>query len=75
MIPAKAGIESTEERLRRLQNFVEYCPFEMPAMSKMIELFTAIDYDGEVNEEILTRIKNILLDFSSTGKLIMIKDC
>ena len=75
MIPAKAGIEPTEERLRRLQNFVEYCPFEMPAMSKMIELFTAIDYDGEVNEEILTRIKNILLDFSSTGKLIMIKDC
>lgn len=75
MIPAKAGIETTEEKLRRFQNFVEFCPFEMPEMSKIAEIFTAIDYEGTLNDEILTRIKNILLDFSSTGKLIMIKDC
>ena len=75
MIPAKDGNESREHRLRRLQNFAEYCPFEMPGMAKAIEMFTAIDYEGDLTEDILNRIKNIIIDFSSSGKLKAFKDC
>ena len=75
LIPAKDGHESTENRLRRLQNFVEFCPFEMPMMAKITEMFSVINFDGEVTEDILDKIKKILIDFSSSGKLIVYKDC
>jgi hypothetical protein len=75
LIPAKDGHESTENRLRRLQNFAEFCPFEMPMMAKITEMFSAINFDGEVTDDILDRIKKILIDFSSSGKLIVYKDC
>ena len=75
MIPAKAGVETSEMRLNRLQNFAEYCPFEMPTMAHISEVFAAIDFEGDASEEVLERIKNILLDFSSSGKLIIFKDC
>lgn len=75
MIPAKDGIESNEHRLQRLQNFAEFCPFEMPEMSRTVEMFKAFEFEGEITPEILDRIKNILLDFSSIGKLIAFKDC
>lgn len=75
MIPAKDGIESNEHRLQRLQNFTEFCPFEMPEMSRTVEMFKAFEFEGEITPEILGRIKNILLDFSSIGKLIAFKDC
>jgi len=75
MIPAKDGVETSENRLQRLQNFAEFCPFEMPLMAKVSEIFGAINFDGEVNEDIINRIKNILLDFSSVGKIIVFKDC
>lgn len=75
MIPAKEGVETSEDRLQRLQNFAEFCPFEMPLMAKVAEIFGAINFDGEVNDEIINRIKNILLDFSSVGKIIVFKDC
>lgn len=75
MIPAKDGVETSENRLQRLQNFAEFCPFEMPLMAKVSEIFGAINFDGEVNDDVINRIKNILLDFSSVGKIIVFKDC
>ena len=75
MIPAKAGNESAEHRLLRLQNFAEYCPFEMPTMARIVEIFSAIDFDGDIAEDTVNRIKNILLDFSNSGKLMIFKDC
>jgi hypothetical protein len=38
-------------------------------------MFSAIDFDGEVTDDILDRIKKILIDYSSSGKLIVYKDC
>ena len=75
LIPGKEGIESPEHRLKRLQNFVEYCPYEMPVMAKVVEMFATLNFDGDVNDDILLKIKNIILDFSSSGKLIIFKDC
>lgn len=75
LIPAKDGHESNEDRLQRMQNFAEFCPFEMPTMAKITEMSTAIDFDGDVTDELLSRIKNILIDFSSSGKLLIYKDC
>lgn len=75
LIPVKEGIESPEHRLKRLQNFVEYCPYEMPVMAKVVEMFAALNFEGDVNDDILLKIKNIILDFSSSGKLIIFKDC
>lgn len=75
LIPAKDGVEPSEHRLQRLQNFVEYCPFEMPTMAKVAALFSALEFEGEVTPEILSKIQNILLDFSSVGKLIVFKQC
>lgn len=75
MIPAKVGNELEEKRLLRLQNFAEYCPFEMPTMARIVEMFSAIDFDGEIADDTINRIKNILLDFSNSGKLMIFKDC
>jgi hypothetical protein len=75
LIPAKDGHESREDRLQRMQNFAEFCPFEMPIMAKVIEMSAAIDFDGDVTDDLLNRIKNILIDFSSSGKLLIYKDC
>ena len=75
LIPAKDGHESNEDRLQRMQNFAEFCPFEMPTMAKITEMSAAIDFDGDVTDELLSRIKNILIDFSSSGKLLIYKDC
>ena len=75
LIPVKEGIEPPEHRLKRLQNFVEYCPYEMPVMAKVVEMFAALNFEGDVNDDILLKIKNVLLDFSSSGKLIIFKDC
>jgi hypothetical protein len=75
LIPAKDGHESSEDRLQRMQNFAEFCPFEMPIMAKVAEMSTAIDFDGDITDELLNRIKNILIDFSSSGKLLIYKDC
>ena len=58
-----------------MQNFAEFCPFEMPTMAKITEMSAAIDFDGDVTDELLNRIKNILIDFSSSGKLLIYKDC
>ena len=44
-------------------------------MAKINEMFSAINFEGEVTGDILNRIKNILIDFSSSGKLIVYKDC
>jgi hypothetical protein len=75
LIPAKDGHGSNESRLQRMQNFAEFCPFEMPTMAKVIEMSAAIDFDGDVTDDLLNRIKNILIDFSSSGKLLIYKDC
>ena len=75
MIPSKVGNESIEQTLLRLQNFAEYCPFEMPTMARIVEMFAAIDFDGEIADDTINRIKNILLDFSNSGKLMIFKDC
>jgi len=47
----------------------------MPTMARVVEMFSAIDFEGEIQEDTIERIKNILLDFSSVGKLIAFKDC
>ena len=47
----------------------------MPAMAKVVEVLSAINFKGDITEDVLSRIKNILLDFSSIGKLIVFKDC
>ena len=75
LIPPKEGIETPEHRLKRLQNFVEYCPYEMPVKAKVVEMFATLEFDGEINDDVLARIKNIILDFSNSGKLIIFKDC
>ena len=75
LIPPKELFESNESRLPRLQNFVEYCPYEMPVMAKVSELFEVFEFEGDVTEDLLHRIKNILLDYSTAGKLLVFKDC
>jgi hypothetical protein len=47
----------------------------MPTMARIVEMFSAIDFDGEIADDTINRIKNILLDFSNSGKLMIFKDC
>lgn len=75
LIPPKIGNESNDDKLQRVQNFAEFCPFEMPKMGKLIELSSAVSYEEELDASIVERIKNILLDLSSAGKLMIFKDC
>ena len=75
LLPVKEGEVSELEKLKRRQNFAEYCPFEMPQAAKQLEIFSALTFEGNATEDTVSRIKNIILDLYSTGKLFVVKDC
>lgn len=80
-IPKVSG-ESYEQKLRRLQNFMENCPLEMPNMHNNNFLIKTIDFEGKFEdldnkeqESLIEQIKNLLTSFSVSNKISIIKDC
>jgi hypothetical protein len=47
----------------------------MPVTAKIVNIISTIDFDGEVTDKLLNEIKNILIDFSDSGKLFIYKVC
>lgn len=78
-VPVYVEYEEETSRLNRLQNFVENCPFEMPNMYATVRLTQIIDYEGSLQEEDLKNniqdVKNLLVQYSSSSKALIIVDC
>lgn len=77
MVPGLIKDENRQQKLVRIQNFLENCPFELPNMYETIRTTQLINYDGSL-EEALTHIDevvNLLNQFSSSNKAIIIVDC
>lgn len=78
-VPVYVQEEEETSRLNRLQNFVENCPFEMPNMYATVRLTQIIDYEGSLQEEDLKNniqdVKNLLVQYSSSSKALIIVDC
>lgn len=80
-IPQVQG-ESTEEKLKRFQNFQEECPLELVNMHNTNFLVKSIDFKGEFKDmdgneqkDLITQIKSLLTSFSTSNKIYIVKDC
>lgn len=76
-VPVYVEDEDETSRLNRLQNFVENCPFEMPNMYATVRLTQLIDYNGSLEEALkhIEDVKNLLIQYSSSSKALIIVDC
>lgn len=77
IIPETIIEEQNSDKLARIQNFQENCPFELPNMYKTVRISQLIDYDGTLEEALkhLNEVKNLLNQYSSSNKAIIIVDC
>ena len=77
LVPGTIQDESYSDKLVRIQNFLENCPFELPNMYKTVRVAQLIDYNGTLEEAMLhiEDVKNLLNEFSSSNKAIIIVDC
>lgn len=82
LIPPPNTDETYQDKMNRLQNFQENCSFEMPNLHNINFLAKTIDFDGKIEdldskeqEDILKGIKNLLIQYSTSNKAILLKDC
>ena len=77
MLPETIYEESKDEKLLRMQNFAENCPFELPNMYSTVRISQLIDYDGTLEDGLkhIEEVKNLLNQFSSSNKAIIVVDC
>ena len=77
IIPETIIEEQNSAKLARIQNFQENCPFELPNMYKTVRISQLIDYDGTLEEALkhLDEVKNLLNQYSSSNKAIIVVDC
>lgn len=82
MIPPVIGEETSEEKLRRWENFETNCSIQLPHQHNSQHLIRTIDYEGsfdKLSEEDQKQLKedvmNLLKQFSISNKLLIYKDC
>lgn len=75
LIPDAVAVESRGEKMKRWQNFAEYCPFEMPSFVRNTSLTTTFEFKGDVTPEIIKKIVNSLKELSNVNKLTALKIC
>ena len=77
IIPDTIIYEQKQDTLARIQNFQENCPFELLNMYKTVRISQLIDYDGTLEEALkhLDEVKNLLNQYSSSNKAIILVDC
>lgn len=76
LMPPSLGPETLTDKLKRRRNFAEFCPFEMPNMANVNEKVSILKFDAnKLDDQILMRLKKLLIDYSTSGKLLMLKQC
>ena len=82
MVPFIAESESEEQRMKRLQNFAEYSPFQMIHSHNQSVLTKILEYDGNYDEmssqdqeKLYNQIYNVLKQYVTNNKLWIYKEC
>lgn len=63
------------EGLGRLQNFMEYSPFEVESSYTKTDNFKVLNFTGEVNDVVIDDIYRLLSDYYDMGKLFVTINC
>lgn len=82
IIPASRTKETYDDRLKRLENFMLNSPIVMPHYHNIQFLANIIDFKEDFENlspdeqnEIRNSIKDILIDYSTSNKVLIFKDC
>lgn len=75
LIPEAPSVETPLEKTDRIQNFMEYAPFELVNSYKAVLISKLIDFDTTLDEYEQEDLKNLLINFITSNKLLTLIDC
>ena len=75
LIPEAKRDETSIEKMDRIQNFMEYSPFQLINSYKAVFISKLIDFDIALNKYDQEDLKNLLINFTTSNKLITLIDC
>ncbi len=75
LIPEAKRDETAVEKMDRIQNFMEYSPFQLINSYKAVFISKLIDFDTTLNKYDQEDLKNLLINFTTSNKLITLIDC
>ena len=75
LIPEAQSVETPLKKTDRIQNFMEYSPFELVNSYKAVLISKLIDFDTTLNEYEQEDLKNLLINFITSNKLLTPIDC
>ena len=75
LIPEAKRDETSIEKMDRIQNFMEYSPFQLINSYKAVFISKLIDFDTALNKYDQEDLKNLLINFTTSNKLITLIDC
>ena len=75
LIPEAQSVETPLEKTDRIQNFMEYSPFELVNSYKAVLISKLIDFDTSLDEYEQEDLKNLLINFITSNKLLTPIDC
>ena len=75
LIPEAKRDETSIEKMDRIQNFMEYSPFQLINSYKAVFISKLIDFDTTLDKYDQEDLKNLLINFTTSNKLITLIDC
>lgn len=75
LIPEAKRDETSIEKMDRIQNFMEYSPFQLVNSYKAVLISRLIDFDTVLDKYDQEDLKNLLINFTTSNKLITLIDC
>ena len=75
LIPETKRDETSIEKMDRIQNFMEYSPFQLINSYKAVFISKLIDFDTALDKYDQEDLKNLLINFTTSNKLITLIDC
>ena len=75
LIPETKRDETAIEKMDRIQNFMEYSPFQLINSYKAVFISKLIDFDTALDKYDQEDLKNLLINFTTSNKLITLIDC
>ena len=75
LIPEAKRDETSIEKMDRIQNFMEYSPFQLINSYKAVFISKLIDFDTALDKYDQEDLKNLLINFTTSNKLITLIDC
>lgn len=75
LIPEAKRDETSIEKMDRIQNFMEYSPFQLINSYKAVFISKLIDFDTVLDKYDQEDLKNLLINFTTSNKLITLIDC